>query len=118
MRSVGNPFELPASAVFAIEHGVGLARFDHVLDAYPLVPGVLGYLDGSYRRATAQLGHRRRWWRAVAARRVRPAAARSDHALAVDRPPSRADLLVPLLMPEPHRITMPIAANARTARST
>jgi len=107
---LGNPFELPASAVFSIEYGVGLARFDQVLDAYPLVPGVLGYLDGSYRHATGvwdiagdggapwlldgfgppqrDAGHHWRWTTA-------------EH----------ADLLVPLLMPEPHRITIPIAAN-------
>jgi hypothetical protein len=107
---LGNPFELPASALFSIEHGVGLQRFDRVLDAYPLVPGVLGYLDGSYRRATAV-------WDIAG-----PGGAPwlLDGFGPSQRDPTthwrwttaeRADFLVPLLMPEPHRITMPIAAN-------
>jgi hypothetical protein len=51
--TVGNPFQLPASLWFAARHGVGLQRWDRVVGNYPLVPGVLGYEDGSYRRARA-----------------------------------------------------------------
>ena len=74
------------------------------------MPGVLGYLDGSYRFATGTWDiagpggapwlldgfgppqrfeqHPYRWTTAA-----------------------RADVLVPMLMPEPHRVTVPIAAN-------
>lgn len=109
--AIGNPFELPASAAFAARHGVGLDRWDRAVGMYPLVPGVLGYQDGSYRRATAvwdlagpggapylldgwgppQRDAERRWRWTTAA---------------------RAEALLPVLMPEPHRITLPIAASA------
>jgi hypothetical protein len=37
---IGNPFELPASAVFAIAHGVPLSRWDQTVGNYPLLPGL------------------------------------------------------------------------------
>lgn len=108
---VGNPWELPASAWFALRHGVGLARWDAAVGSYPLVPGVLGYQDGSYRAATATFDH--------------AAGSGAPYLLDGWGPPQRlpprrwrwttaprAELLLPLLMPEPHRIAMPIAANA------
>jgi hypothetical protein len=107
-RVVGNPFELPASAWFAIRHGVELQRWDAAVGNYALVPGVLGYEDGSYRRVSAT-------WNAIDERYVvdgfgplQRAGGRSWRWTTGDS----ATLLVPLLMPEPHRITMPIAANA------
>ena len=107
-RVVGNPFEFPASAWFAVQHDVDLRRWDQTVGNYALVPGVLGYTDGSYRRATAT-------WNAIDERYV------LDGFGPLQRDPRRgfrwttsdsATLIVPLLMPEPHRITMPIAANA------
>jgi hypothetical protein len=110
-RVLGNPFALPASAWFAWQHGVELKRWDRIVGNYPLVPGVLGYQDGSYRNAVAtwnltddggtpyllggygppQTGEGKRWrWT------VEP----------------RASALLPILMPEPHRITIPLFANA------
>ncbi len=35
---IGNPFELPASALYALRHGVELQRWDHAVGRYPLVP--------------------------------------------------------------------------------
>ncbi len=118
-RAIGNPFELPASGLFAARHGVSLQRWDVAVGMYPLVPGVLGYQDGSYRRATAtwdvagpggapylldgwSKSHRDatrtvkvwRWTRG----RV-------------------AEMMVPLLMPEPHLITIPLAANVPDGES-
>ncbi len=106
--AVGNPFALPASAYFALRHGVELRRWDAAVGNYALVPPLLGYADGSYRRATATwnvaddryvlggLGPTqrdgRRTWRWTTAPEAR--------------------LLLPFLLPEPHRITVPIAANA------
>ena len=52
-RVLGNPFQLPPSAWFAIQHGVGLDRWDHAVGMYPFVPPVLGHQDGSYRRVQA-----------------------------------------------------------------
>lgn len=107
-RVLGNPFELPASAWFAARHGVDLRRWDAAVGNYALVPGVLGYEDGSYRRATAT-------WNALDPRYLldgfgdpQRAAGRAYRWTTADE----ARLLVPLLMPEPHRITIPIAANA------
>lgn len=110
-RAIGNPFELPASAWFAIRHGVDLRRWDEVNGHYPLVPGVLGYEDGSYRNARAI-------WDFV------PADA-APYLLGGFGPPEhdgprkyrwtvgeRAAMFLPQLMPEPHQVTMPIAANA------
>ena len=110
-RVLGNPFELPASAWFALRHGVDLRRWDQVNGHYPLVPGVLGYEDGSYRNARAT-------WNFI------PADA-EPYLLGGFGPPDsdgpyryrwtvgeRAELFLPQLMPEPHRVTMPIAANA------
>ncbi|MCW5808959.1 MAG: hypothetical protein KIT31_41790 [Deltaproteobacteria bacterium] len=108
--AVGNPFALPASAWFAVRNGVELQRWDRVVGNYPLVPGVLGYEDGSYRRATAS-------WNLAG-----PGGA--PYLLGGYGPPQRAggielrwttseraEALLPILMPEPHRVTMPIAAN-------
>ena len=109
-RAVGNPFALPASAVFAARHGVDLRRWDQAVGNYALVPGVLGYNDGSYRKATAT-------WNALDERYVIDGM--SDPVQRDTGRPYRwttgksATLLVPLLMPEPHTITIPLAANAK-----
>ena len=109
---VGNPFELPASAYFAVVHGVSLQRWDIVNGKYVLAPPFIGYIDGSYRRARAL-------WNV-------PHEGMEPYLLGGWGPPQgdtaklwrwttaeRATVLLPLLMPEPHRITMPIIANVR-----
>jgi hypothetical protein len=53
---IGNPFEFPANAVFAIEHGVGLDRWDQVVADYPLVPS-MGELHGDKFYATRGAWH-------------------------------------------------------------
>ena len=45
---VGNPFELPASAVFAIEHGVPLSRWDQTVGNYPLQPALADVRDDAH----------------------------------------------------------------------
>ncbi len=106
--AIGNPFELPASAWFAVRHDVELQRWDTAVGNYALVPGVLGYNDGSYRKVSAT-------WNALDARYL----LEGWGPLQRDRGRSwrwttadRASLLLPLLMPEPHRITLPIIGNA------
>ena len=112
-RAIGNPFALPASAWFALRHGTELRRWDRAVGMYALVPPVLGYIDGSYRRATA------RWdWVGPGGEPYILGGLGPPQAL--DRPrrtfrwttAPRAELLVPLLAPEPHRLTLSIAANA------
>jgi hypothetical protein len=46
---IGNPFQLPASAIFAIRHGVEIQRWDHAVGNYPLMVSMQGLLgDGMY----------------------------------------------------------------------
>jgi hypothetical protein len=107
--AIGNPFELPASAAFAIEHSVDLARYDAAGDAYPFAPPVLAFADGTYHDFTG-------FWN-VGAPGLTPYIIRGFG------PPQggswdwrwtvrdRADLLVPMLVPEPHHVTVLLAAN-------
>ncbi|MCX5740983.1 MAG: hypothetical protein NT062_00625 [Proteobacteria bacterium] len=44
---VGNPFELPASAVFALVHDVPITTWDQTVGSYPLVPPTHTLLDDS-----------------------------------------------------------------------
>lgn len=37
-RTVGNPFQFPANAIFAVRHGVDIRRYDAVVGNYPFVP--------------------------------------------------------------------------------
>ena len=108
--AMGNPFAWPASALFAWRHDVPVTRWDRVVGNYPLVPAFLGYLDGSYRMTTGvwnltdgssadlalhgwakpQYNGQQRWRWTIA---------------------KRATALLPMLIPEPHRITIPMFAN-------
>lgn len=36
--TIGNPFQFPANAVFALRHGVDIRRYDQVVGNYPFVP--------------------------------------------------------------------------------
>jgi len=106
---VGNPFELPASALFAVRHGVDLRRWDQTVGAYPLVPPFLGFSDGSYRRAVGT-------WDVVARARFvlggfGPTGQGAGRRWRWTTAP-RAEVLLPLLVPERHRVTIPMAANA------
>jgi len=47
---LGNPFELPASALFAIRHGVSLRRWDRIVGEYPLTPPFGAYRDDTLHR--------------------------------------------------------------------
>ena len=51
--AIGNPFSLPASAVFALRHDVSLQRWDLVHGEYPWVP-VITYTRASIRGHAAQ----------------------------------------------------------------
>src|SRR5688572_8039915 len=45
--TVGNPFALPASVAFSIEHGVELSRWDRAVGDYPRVPNLDALADGT-----------------------------------------------------------------------
>ena len=103
-RTVGNPFALPASAVFAWRYGVPLRRWDEVHGEYPFAPP-MEYTDASLRSAAATWdlggGGVRPWIvRGVgkpvagAGRAVRWTTARS------------ALYLIPVLVPEPHKLAL------------
>jgi hypothetical protein len=105
-RAIGNPFAFPASALYSWKHDVDLARWDKIVGDYPLQPPPLGYNDGSYRKVTTN------WWpsddfliegwakgQAAGGKKWRWTTQRS------------ARFLIPILLPEPHQITAPVAAN-------
>jgi hypothetical protein len=56
---VGNPFQLPASAVFAIRHGVDLGRWDVAVGDYPIVPPANALFDGTLGKQNGlwKIGH-------------------------------------------------------------
>ena len=58
--SVGNPFQFPASWIFALRHGVSVRRWDHVVGTYPMFPPSHQLDDASLprHRATIPLGTR------------------------------------------------------------
>jgi hypothetical protein len=113
---IGNPFEFPANAVFSIEHGVPLSRWDISVGNYPLVPSLADIRDegqlerlrgawsvGSATRPSYLVGdwsepmHAERWYRSTIS--------------------SDAVILVPNLLPDAQRITIWLAAGtARHAR--
>lgn len=109
---IGNPFQFPANAVFALLHDVPLARWDQTVGDYPLVPPFGAFRDNKLvgQRGVWRVGspHRASWlvggW----------SAPQSD-----DRPfryltASEATVLVPNLMPEPQRYEVWMRASAET----
>ncbi len=52
--TVGNPFELPASAVFAWRHDTSLARWDQAVGDYPIVLDAHPMIDGTWRTQTGK----------------------------------------------------------------
>lgn len=111
---IGNPFQLPASAVFALAHGVSPSRWDRIGD-YPLVPPWTELDD-------AQLPRHRGTWQ-ISAHALEPylLGGFSRPRRGVERrfrwttAPS-ATVLVPNLMPYGQRFTLWLApAGARRA---
>lgn len=105
---IGNPFTFPANVWFAARHGVPVRRWERIAGAYVWVPPVNAYNDGSYRR------HENRWAIASAAGDAWIVGGFGQHERdgARDRrvvTGSPAKALVPLLLPEAHRFTLPVA---------
>src|SRR5262249_8312827 len=45
--AIGNPFEFPANAWFAVRHGVSIQRWDAAVGNYPMVPPANALYDGT-----------------------------------------------------------------------
>jgi hypothetical protein len=56
--TIGNPFEFPANALFALRHGVSLQRYDTAVGNYPMVPPANALYDGTLwaQRGTWSIG--------------------------------------------------------------
>ena len=114
--AIGNPFELPASALYAARNGVSLQRWDQSVGTYALVPGVLGWLDGSYRRETATwnwTGAGDAPWLLSGFGPPQKVGGRGYRWTTADR----AEAILPLLVQEPHRVKLWVAANTAAAET-
>jgi len=81
-QHVGNPFELPASAIFAIRHRVPLATWDRIVGDYPLTPPFGAFRDDKLHQIHAA-------WKP-------PGAYRTED----------GRVLVPILIPQPTKLTV------------
>ena len=103
-RTIGNPFEFPANAIYAIRHGVDLDRWDVIVGDYPLVPALDSLLD-------ARLWQQRGVWR-IGSPGIEPYLVRgfgpSEKAARVQRTTTAAaaTVLVPNLLPYGQRMTL------------
>lgn len=103
-RTIGDPFEFPANAIYAIRHGVGINRWDITVGNYPLVPALDSLLD-------ARLWHQRGVWR-IGNPGIEPYLVRgfgpSEKADRVQRrtTAAAATVLVPNLLPYGQRMTL------------
>lgn len=79
---VGNPFELPASAIFAVRHRVPLATWDRIVGDYPLTPPFGAFRDDKLHQIHAS-------WKPPGVYRT-----------------SDGRVLVPILIPQPTKITV------------
>ncbi len=104
---MGNPFALPASAVFAWRHGVPLARWDAVQGDYPWVPAI----DYTRERLAGQVA---RWplGRPRTDKHVLRgfAAGSKAHGLRWTTA-ARAEILVPNLLPESFELALRLVPN-------
>jgi hypothetical protein len=111
--AMGNPFSLPASAYFAWRYGVDIHRWDLVAGNYVQVVNFDHYRTGAYRRQRAQ-------WNIPSPGFDRYILGGLGPAQTQERPKRgfrwtlapRAEVLVPLHLPEAHRITLSLAPNA------
>lgn len=109
---IGNPFQFPANAVFALLHDVPLSRWDQTVGDYPLVPA-FGFVRDN------KLAGQRGVWRVGSPHRG-PWLLRGWSAPQHDDRPFRhltateATVLVPNLMPEPQLVTVWMRASADT----
>jgi hypothetical protein len=104
---IGNPFQLPASALFAVRHDVEWSRWDTAVGDYPLVPALDSLLD-------ARLWDQRGAWHIGHPGMERYLVSGLSGSLRADRPfrwttAATATVLVPNLMPYGQRMTLWLA---------
>ena len=95
--AVGNPFQLPASLLFALRHRVEIQRWDQVAGAYMIEPGWYDYRSGAYKKSKVV-------WR-IASPNIRGFVLGGVDATG-KMTERRARVLIPLLHAEPHRFTV------------
>jgi hypothetical protein len=110
---VGNPFTFPANAMFALKYGTDLKRWDNAVGDYVFVPPWYEYNDGRYKKRMGK-------WNI-------PSPSMTRYVISGLGPPQkynkmkrgyrwttskRAEVLVPILLPEAHRFKMRTATNS------
>lgn len=112
-RRIGNPFQFPANAIFALRHDVHLSRWDITVGNYPLIPSLADLRDPS------SLTRVRGVWR-IGSQGLQPylvggwsAPRITDRPHRITTSPS-ATVLVPNLMPDAQRLTLWIAPAGST----
>ena len=112
---IGNPFALPASALFAWQHDVPLKRWDTAVGDYADRPGFDQYTSGAYRK-------RRFKWNlpgvhfgryligGFGPRQILPPQFGKQKPFRWTTGP-RARMIVPLFMPEAHRFSVRVSPN-------
>jgi hypothetical protein len=110
---IGNPFEFPANAIFALRHHVPITRWDEVVGDYPMVPSLGDLRDDE--TVLAKLAQVRGTWRIGGGGLQRFLVSGWSPPLRADRvfrftTESRATVLVPNLMPYGQRLRLWLAA--------
>lgn len=112
-RRIGNPFQFPANAIFALRHDVHLSRWDITVGNYPLIPSLADLRDPS------SLTRVRGVWR-IGSQGLQPylvggwsAPRNTDRPHRITTSPS-ATVLVPNLMPDAQQLTLWLAPAGST----
>jgi hypothetical protein len=105
---IGNPFQFPASAWFAAKHGVDITRWDQAVGHYALMPSAQSL------RSDAVYAERGAWRIGYPKAEPYLIGHWSASHTGDDKPmrwtvSPRVTVLVPILMPEPHRFTLTLA---------
>lgn len=108
-RRVGNPFALPASAVFSLRHGVPFRRWDEVVGEYPWMPP-MDYTRASIRGQGALWDLGGGGATVYVLDGIGPAGPGPGRAIRWTTKP-RASILVPNLLPQPQRLSLWVAPN-------
>jgi hypothetical protein len=109
--AIGDPFEFPANAWFALAHHVSLRAWDELAGRYPLVPPMAAIADGADELFAATPG----WWRPDTPLLDAAIVGGMSQVERADRPfrwtiAPAATILIPNLMPYGQRFTVWIAS--------
>ncbi len=107
-RAMGNPFALPASAVFGWQHGLPARRWDEVIGDYPFAPP-MEYTRASLRGMTADWDLGGGGIEPYVIGGVGPPVPGAGRAVRWTTAPHAA-FFVPVLIPQPHRLSLPLTS--------